>query len=234
MAMGVRQQIGAIALTATGERGRVARPDRRPGDVEPEYSLASLSADSRIGDADLTLGMSRLAEVRTVLGGHFALAPAGATSWFLDAALRYDLGSGWTTQASYRHGWTRIPGGGDLVTGGSLASQSWALDLGRTGIFAADDRLAFRVMQPLRVRSGGFAINAPVSYDYSDLSVGYAKQTYSLAPTGREIDFEAAYGVDLLGGAAFLGANAFLRREPGHIETMRNDIGAAMRFSLSF
>ncbi|MGZ8312832.1 MAG: peptidase S8, partial [Allosphingosinicella sp.] len=77
-------------------------------------------------------------------------------------------------------------------------------------------------------------LNAPVGYDYSDLSVDYERRTFSLAPTGREIDLEAAYGVDLLGGAAFVGANAFVRREPGHIQSMPNDIGAAARFSLRF
>ena len=64
--------------------------------------------------------------------------------------------------------------------------------------------------------------------------MGYERRTYSLAPTGREIDLEAAYGMSLLGGAGFLGANAFLRRQPGHIEAMPDDVGAAMRLSLSF
>jgi hypothetical protein len=89
-------------------------------------------------------------------------------------------------------------------------------------------------MQPLRVRSGGYAMNVPVSYDYATLGVGYEQRLFSLAPTGREIDFEAAYGVPLLAGAGWLGANAFLRREPGHIEAMPDDVGIAARFSLRF
>ena len=234
IAMAGRQQIGAFGLTVTGERGRVDRPDLRPGEREPGYSLASLTADRRINGADLTLGVSRLAEAHTLLGGSFAFAPSGSTSWFLDAAVRYEIGGGWETQASYRRGWTSMPGGSGLVGGGQMSTDGWAFDVERAGAFTAGDRLAFRVMQPLRVRSGGYAINAPVSYDYADLSIGYAVQTFSLAPTGREIDFEAAYGIDLMGGAAFLGANAFLRREPGHIEAMGSDVGAAARFSLRF
>jgi hypothetical protein len=89
-------------------------------------------------------------------------------------------------------------------------------------------------MQPLRVRSGGYAMNLPVSYDYSDLSVGYALREFSLAPKGREIDFEAAYSIGVLGGAGSLGANTFLRRESGHIEAARDDLGAAIRFTLGF
>ena len=160
--------------------------------------------------------------------------PAGSTSWFLDAGISYAIGGGWETRASYRYGHTSLPGSSGLVAGGSLATDAWSFDLGRTGAFTAGDRIAFRVMQPLRVRSGGYAINAPVSYDYSDLSVGYGRQIYSLAPTGREIDFEAAYGIDLLDGAAYLGANAFLRRQPGHIGALQDDVGAAMRFNLRF
>jgi hypothetical protein len=87
-------------------------------------------------------------------------------------------------------------------------------------------------MQPLRVRSGGFNLRAPVSYDYDTLSIGYEDRFFNLAPTGREVDFEAAYSMPLLGGD--LSANAFLRTDPGHIEAMRDDIGGAVRFTLGF
>ena len=82
----------------------------------------------------------------------------------------------------------------------------------------------------MRVRSGGFDINLPVSYDYSDGSVGYELRFFNLAPSGREIDLEAAYGTRLWGGN--LTANAFVRREPGHVEAIGSDYGAAIRFTL--
>lgn len=34
--------------------------------------------------------------------------------------------------------------------------------------------------------------------------------------------------------AGWVGANAFLRRQPGHIEAMRDDVGVAARFNLRF
>ena len=89
-----------------------------------------------------------------------------------------------------------------------------------------------RLMQPLRVRSGGFDFTMPVSYDYADGSVGYEQRFFNLAPTGREIDLEAAYGTRLWGG--HLAANAFVRREPGHIEAASDDYGAAIRYTLGF
>ncbi|MGZ8347088.1 MAG: hypothetical protein ACXWUP_08265, partial [Allosphingosinicella sp.] len=241
LAMGFRHDLGPVAVTVTAERGQVDLPGLRGAPLlattslrEPGYNLSSVTADRRIGALDLSLGISRLAEEATVLGGRFAFAPGGSTSHFVDATARYDLGGGWETEASYRLGRTDMPGSAGMVAGGRLSTDAWSVDLTRRNALLGGDRLAFRVMQPLRVRSGGYFLNAPVGYDYSDLSVDYERRTFSLAPTGREIDLEAAYGVDLLGGAAFVGANAFVRREPGHIQSMPNDIGAAARFSLRF
>ena len=169
-----------------------------------------------------------------MLGARFssAFASGGARSAFLDGTASFDLGRGWGAFASYRRGWTRMAGSGALVDEGRLKTDAWAFDLSKAGAFSGGDRLAFRVMQPLRVRSGGFDLNVPVSYDYATGAVGFERQQLSLAPTGREIDVEAAYSVGLLGGR--LGVNAFLRTDPGHIEAMQTDLGGAVRYSLGF
>ena len=124
-----------------------------------------------------------------------------------------------------------MPAGGALVSGGSLRTDAWSLDITRRSAFRTGDRLALRVMQPLRVRSGGYALNLPVSYDYADLGVGYERRLFSLAPTGREIDYEAAYGTGVLGNRAWLSANAYYRTDPGNIATMRDDVGVAIRLA---
>jgi hypothetical protein len=124
-----------------------------------------------------------------------------------------------------------MPGAG-LAEGGRLSTDAWAFDLARKDALFRGDRFAIRVMQPLRVRSGGFDLNLPVSYDYSDGSVGYEQRFFNLAPTGREVDIEAAYGLWLFGGQ--LSANTFVRRQPGHIQAAGADIGAALRFSRGF
>ncbi|MGQ0588217.1 MAG: S8 family peptidase [Sphingosinicella sp.] len=234
VAIGARHDFGILALTVTGERGRVDLQMPRRGVVEPGYSLSSLTIDRRFGRAEFSLGMTRLAEDGTVLGGRFAMAPGGATSLFLDAAARYDLGRGWVAGASYRRGSTGMTGNGDLVRAGRLSTDAWAVDLSRSGAFAAGDRLALRVMQPLRVRAGGYMLNLPVSWDYATLSAGYALREFTLAPSGREIDLEAAYSLPVLRSAGYLTANAFLRRDPGHTETARSDLGAAVRLSFGF
>jgi hypothetical protein len=56
----------------------------------------------------------------------------------------------------------------------------------------------------------------------------------SLSPSGRELDAEMSYGSALLGGNAWFGGNLFYRRQPGHIAVADDDIGGAVRFTLSF
>ena len=46
------------------------------------------------------------------------------------------------------------------------------------------------------------------------------------------MDYELAYGRSMLGG--YLDFNAFVRTDPGNVEAMRNDIGAAVRFNLRY
>lgn len=232
--VGVRQELGAFGLTAIAETGAVwaDRDPRIRG--RSTYSIGALTADRRFGPAWLSVGLSYLAEEETVLGGRFtsAFTSGGARSWFVDGAARYDLGGGWRAFGSYRRGWTEVPGSGALVAGGALATEAWAFDIAGRGLFTPGDRLAFRVMQPLRVASGGFDLSVPVSYDYASGRPGFEQRFFNLAPTGREIDLEAAYGMGLWGGD--LSLNAYMRRQPGHIAEAEADLGAALRFSLGF
>jgi hypothetical protein len=232
--LGVRQSFHGVGLTATAERGEVYRPGLNRSVPQPGYAVGSFSLDRRFGRLAVTLGAVRLAEQRSVLGGEFAstFASGGATSWFADATASLALGRGWDGYATYRRGSTSLRGTGGLATGGSLSSDAWAFDLAKRGALLTGDRLALRVMQPLRIRSGGLNLNVPVSYDYATLQAGYENRFFNLAPTGREIDVEAAYGMPLLGGE--LSGNLFARRQPGHIAAMDADLGAAIRFTLGF
>ncbi|MBV8686030.1 MAG: S8 family serine peptidase [Alphaproteobacteria bacterium] len=231
---GLRQSIGGFGLVAAGERGQVYQPGLDRAIRQPGYTLGAVSLDRRIGPAAIALGATRLAEERTVLGGRLSesLTAAGATSWFADASLALHLGSGWDGHASYRRGWTSLRGTGGLAQGGRMTSDAWALDVARRNALTRGDSLALRIMQPLRVRAGGLDLSVPVSYDYATLSAGYEGRFFNLAPTGREIDVEAAYGMPLLGGE--VSGNVFARRQPGHIAALQSDLGAAIRFTLGF
>lgn len=233
-AAAVRHQLGRIGLTLSGERGRVQNGSI--GDItrltppSSAFSSGMLTADAKVGPARLTLSGSRTREDATVLGGRFdaALGAPGATSWFVDAAAQGEIGTGWSASARYRRGWTGFGSDG----AGKLSTDAFAFDLARTGLFRRDDRLGLRVSQPLRVRSGGLSLMLPVSYSYQTLATDYALTAFNLAPEGRELDFEAAYGVPLAGG--WIGANAFVRRQPGHIAAADDDIGGAIQFTLGF
>ncbi|MGZ8421164.1 MAG: S8 family peptidase, partial [Allosphingosinicella sp.] len=235
-ALGVRHRLGRIGLTATAERGEVLQPGFDRSIVQPRYGIFSLAADRRFGRARLSLGASRLDERSTVFGARFSplIGVGGAASWFADAGAVVALGRGWDASAGYRLGWTNVPAAAALAQSGRLATDAWSIDLARSGALRPGDRFALRVMQPLRVRSGGFDLEVPVSYSYDTLSAGYESRFLNLAPTGREIDIEAAYGVDLFAGTGHLSANAFSRRHPGNVAAMAADLGAAIRFNLGF
>jgi hypothetical protein len=232
--IGIRHDFGPLAFTMTSESGEVydsyaARRSRRSA-----YRATALIADRQLGRIRFSFGGSRLDEEATILGGRFssAFSSAGSTSWFADGAASLDFGGGWGAYAGYRHGWTSIRGNGALVLGGRLSTNAFALDLTKRGALARSDKIALRIMQPLRVRSGGLDIDLPAGYDYASGQVSYQHRFLNLAPTGRELDYELSYGMPLWGGN--MAANAFVRTDPGHIESMKDDIGGALRFTLGF
>jgi hypothetical protein len=104
----------------------------------------------------------------------------------------------------------------------------------KAGVLGSSDRLGLRIAQPLRVEHGGFAMLLPTAYDYETLTTTSSLSHFSLTPSGREIDAELSYGSSLLGGNGWLGGNLFMRRQPGHIANSKDDVGAALRFALSF
>ena len=231
---GIRHDFGPLALTRTSEDGEVYDPYPAQRSGRSAYRATALVADRRLGRMRFSFGGSLLDEEATILGGRFssAFSSAGSTSRFADAAASLDFGGGWGAYANYRHGWTSIRGGDALVRGGRLSSNAFALDLTKTGALARSDRIGLRIMQPLRVRTGGLDIDLPVGYDYASGKVSYQHRFLNLAPTGRELTYELSYGMPLWGGN--IAANAFVRTDPGHIEAMNNDIGGALRFALGF
>jgi hypothetical protein len=74
----------------------------------------------------------------------------------------------------------------------------------------------------------------PTAYDYSTQTATSSWTTYSLVPSGREIDAELNFGSGLWDNSGLLGGNLFVRRQPGHIAHASSDYGAAIRFTLGF
>jgi len=180
----------------------------------------------------VTTAATGVGPTTATLGG--TVNPNGqATSWFLDAGLRWEMGQGWTLGGSLRKGWTMADVRGGLSGNGSIRTNAFAGDIGKTGIFGRFDSFGLRLAQPLRVASGGIDLRLPTNYDYDTLSVSeWTTQRLNLAPTGREIDLEARYGLPLWGGG--LQTNLFWRKDPGNYADLSDDVGGALRWSTEF
>jgi hypothetical protein len=224
----VRHQFGSTGVTVSGETGNVWQDVETSATGSP-YRWTSIAVDHHFGPTWLQLGLSRLDEKQTLLGGRMsnALGGGGASSLFLDTEAHHAFGQGWSAALTARRGWTDF-------AGGKFETDAYAFDLAKTRLFGSSDKLAFRIAQPLRIEHGGFAMMLPTSYDYSTGLATDTLTTMSLSPSGREIDTEVSYGRTLLDGNAWLGANLFYRRDPGHIANSPDDKGAAVRFSLGF
>jgi hypothetical protein len=156
-----------------------------------------------------------------------ALGGGGSHTTFLDLEARREFGRGWSAGLTARRGWTSF-------AAGNFQTGAYGFDVAKIGVLGNSDRFGLRLAQPLRIEKGGFAMLLPTAYDYSTETATSTLSRFSLAPTGRELDAELNYGSAMLGGKGWLGANLFARRQPGHISDSKNDVGAAIRFSLAF
>lgn len=162
-----------------------------------------------------------------VLGG-----TGGASTLFGDAGLTWRPHPTWRVGASARIGVT-LPDRTDRLGGGStLLSSAWAVDVRRQGVFGADDSMAFRLSQPLRVEGGALRFVLPVDYDYATTSARFGVVPLSLVPRGRELMGEMAWQTPLAAG--WLSASLFWRKDPGHYAAVPDDRGAALRWSTGF
>lgn len=215
-------------MTVSAETGRVSQDSRTNANGAP-YRRSAVAVDKTLGRTWLSAGISRLNERDTLLGGRIgaAFGSQGSNTMFLDFEARRPLGSGWSVSLAARRGWTSFGSG-------KFQSDAYAVDLTRSGLFSTGDRFGLRVAQPLRIASGGFASLLPTGYDYSTQSATSSLERFSLSPTGREIDGELSYGRSVVGNAGWFGGNLFVRRQPGHVASAPNDVGAAMHFTLGF
>jgi len=239
----VREQLGRWGVTGAVESGAaLVRGDQEalPGVAyryRPYgYSRVGMTVDRRFGPLGLWVGASRLAESDTLLGATFSagLGAPRATSYFLDATARFDAGSGWSIGGAWRQGWTIADLRYGLDGGGTVKTNAFDADITKLGVFGKTDRAGFRIAQPLRVSDGGLSLNLPTGWNYVG-TVGvsdYTRQYFNLAPTGRELDVEFAYGWSLRRGN--VESNFFYRRDPGNFATLPDDYGLALRYGVKF
>lgn len=236
----IRHEVAGLGITGSAETGSAQVYERANGRFSRHatqhypYSTLGLSLDRQLGPMKLAAGINWMQERETVLGARFAEAfgQKGAKSLFADVGSELVLGNGWSVGASWRQGWTYANSSAIVTAGSLLKSNGFSFDLARTSAFVSGDRLAFRIAQPLRVSSGGLALDLPIAYDYATLTPTFGIRRFRLSPTGREIASELAWVLPLRGGQ--LSSNLFWRQEPGHFESVRDDVGVAFRLNLDF
>ncbi len=236
----IRRQFGATGVTLSGATGNVLSgvyPASEPGNAaRAHYAMSSMgmTVDRKVGPVETALGLSWLAEERTMLGAYLsdALGANGADSLFLDVSAGWRFADDWRMGANLRQGLTRAHSGGFIEGSGRMWSSGWSLDLTKDGVLAPSDTLGFRVSQPLRVEAGGVNLNLPASFDFATETASYDIQRLNLSPGGRELVGELAWTGRLWNGYA--GASLFYRNEPGHIADSPADFGVAVKFDRRF
>ncbi|MGV7122834.1 S8 family serine peptidase [Sphingopyxis sp. 550A] len=200
---------------------------------DSRYQRLGAAWDGRFGRLRAALGGSWVRESDSLLGARLGpvFGAGGAVSLVGDASLGLDLDGGWSLSGAWRRMWTR-PDRGGLIAGGTLRSAAFSFDIAKAGLFGPGDRGALRLAQPLRVTHGGLDLMLPVAYDYDTGAATFARRTYNLAPTGRELVAEASYALSLFGGDLI--ANIWWRGDPGHIAALPDDKGVALRFAMGF
>jgi len=189
---------------------------------------------------NIGLDLGLMNEKGSVLGslssGALALGRA-ATTTFATARVGWNITPdiNFFTRASY--GLTDVRAASlSLVEGiNSLRSASFSLGLAGTSLFRRNDRLSFAISQPLRVTGGRADISLVTSRNYraDNLDLSFSHNQISLAPGGREIDFELAYGLADMFGAR-LDFNVLHQINPGHNRANPDNTAVLIRLGSEF
>jgi hypothetical protein len=240
--MALRHQIGqGLALTGGMEMGEIANDPTRLGtDVDAigrrmaRYQAASLSLNWTRGALGLTTGMRMVNEQGSALGARFSssFGAQSARSLFASMGAQLTPAEGLTIRGSVQRGWTYAAAGGALLNGGTLATQSWSAEVAQQSLFAQGDMMGLRFSAPLRVMRSRFNLTLPDSWDWESGTATTRVSSVNLAPRGAERDMEFSYGLGVSGG--WLGANLYMRTQPGNLAAAPDDYGMAVRWSVGW
>ncbi len=228
------------------------RLDLVVGHGEHLWQLFNLKADTYVVMARLDHSLSNLInmgfdlgvmnEDGSVLGslsnGAIALG-SGATTTFVNA--HFDMGI--TSQVNFfakaSYGLTDVKTADlSLVEQvNSLRSGSFSIGVTGDSLFQKGDHLSFAVSQPLRVMGGQADVSFVAARDFRKGlqagSLSFISNQISLAPDGREIDFELVYRIADLFGAQ-VDFNVLHQISPGHSSVNPDNTGVLIRFGSEF
>ena len=163
----------------------------------------------------------------------------GATTTFINARFSMDIVDGINFFARTSYGLTAVTAADlSLVEQiESLTSGSFSIGLTGDSLFQKGDRLSFAISQPLRVMGGQADLSYVTARDFNkDLqsgSLSFISNQVSLAPGGREIDFELAYRVANIFGAR-VDFNIMHQISPNHNSANPDNTGVLIRLGSEF
>lgn len=193
----------------------------------------SLSAPIKFG-LDFGLMSERASVLGSLSSGAISLGK-GATTTFVNARFDWALADkvALFTRASYGVTDVKAADLSLIQKINNLTSASFSMGLTGHSLFQRGDRLSFAVSQPLRVMGGEANISYVTNRDYQADTLSFVDRNISLAPDGREIDFELAYRIaDIFGARVDL--NVLHQINPNHNRTNPDNTGVLVRLGSEF
>ena len=161
-----------------------------------------------------------------------AFGELGADTIFAGVSAHKRIGDRWTMLGSAHAGLSRTGAQyhGMLHDLSALWTSTFAFGLIGEGVRYTQDRLAFRLSQPLRVEAGDARFHW-ASGRTRDRQVRMEETTLDLEPSGRQLDLELTYSRPWKGGKAHLAT--LFSRHAGHSRG-RHDFALLMRYHRNF
>lgn len=131
----------------------------------------------------------------SLASGALRMANEDTTTWMTGTG-EIDLNRTWTLRgtATLAIAGATHPEASLITSIGPVLASSFALGLAGRDIFRDGDVMLFTVSQPMRAEYGVATLSTGIGRDWSTGGVVMGQAQASLAPSGREIDFESGYG----------------------------------------
>jgi hypothetical protein len=191
------QAVGPLTLDVRGSSG-FAR------------NASSVGVGTQGDDWAVRVGYASLSDRQTALGGAFQSRFGGddeARMAAVSLEARKAVGA-WTFSGAMEAGRASV----DQLNVSGLWTSAWSVSAEHP---FAGGSLRFTAAQPRRAEGGELAFNAPIEITRAGVII-YEPRIAGLTPSGREMDFEAAW-VTRLGDLTTLEAAAALSTQPNHV-----------------
>ena len=126
------------------------------------------------------------------------MADKAATAWTTITG-QFKLDAKWTVKgtATVAIAPGTTPQGSVITSISPVAASSFAVGLSGRNLFRDSDVLLFSVSQPMRAEMGVATLATGIGRDWSTGGVIMGQAHAPLTPSGREVDFETGYGLQL-------------------------------------